>query len=67
MKKQEKINKSLGQLVVTFQLMTALTDLLIADSNLLLYFSESKLYCSTHLPEFVVIYVCGLLRKSKVF
>ena len=28
---------------------------------------ESKLYYSTHFPEFVVIYVCVLLCKSKVF
>ena len=32
----------IGRLVVRFQLMTALADLLIGDSALLLYFSESK-------------------------
>ena len=32
----------IGRLVVRFQLMTALADLLIGDSALLLYFSESR-------------------------
>ena len=53
--------------------MTALADLVIGDSTLLLYFSdsslgkESKLYYSTHFLEFVVTYVCVLLCKSKAF
>ena len=37
--------------IVRFLLMTAL----------------AKLYYSTHCPEFVVIFVCVLLCKSKVF
>ena len=54
--------------------MTALVDLLIGDSTLLLYFSESrtqreesKLYYSTHFPKFVVIYICVLLLSQKFF
>ena len=52
--------------------MTALVGLLIGDSGLLLYFSESRTRSenSTIAPifsEFVVIYVCVLLCKSKAF
>ena len=53
--------------------MTALEDLLIGDSALLLYFSESRARSQnstivyTHFLEFVVIYVCVLLCKLKVF
>ena len=50
--------------------MTDLADLLIGDSALLLYFSESRTRSqnySTHFPEFFVSYVCVLLCKSKVF
>ena len=36
------MNKSLRRLVVRFLLITALADLLIGDSALLLYFSESR-------------------------
>ena len=49
---------------------TALADLLIGGSALLLYF-ESKTRCwnSTHVSEFAVVYVCVcvLLCKSNVF
>ena len=49
----------------------SLADLLIGDSALLLYFSESRIRSrnSTIVPifqNFVVIYVCVLLCKSKV-
>ena len=57
--------------VVRLLLMTALADLLIGDSTLLLYFSESRTRCrnSTIVPIFqnLLLFVCVLLCKSTVF
>ena len=67
------MDKRLCQLLVKFLPLIALTDTLIGDSALLLYFSEFRIrsrnfaIVATHFPEFVVIYVFVLLCKSKVF
>ena len=67
------MNKRLCRLKVRFLLITDLADLLIGDSALLLlYFGESRTRSRNSaivpiFPEVVVIYVCLLLCKSKVF
>ena len=65
------MNKLLCRLVVRFLLMTALADLLIGDSALLLYFSESRTRSrnSTAVPIFqnLSLFMSVLLCKSKVF
>ena len=57
--------------VVSLLLMTALADLLIGDSTLLLHFSESRTRCqnSTMVPIFqnLLLVMSVLLCKSKVF
>ena len=67
------MNKRLCRLKVRFLLITDLADLLIGGSALLLlYFGESRTRSRNStivpiFPEVVVIYVCLLLCKSKVF
>ena len=69
-KQKNKTNKWLYRLVVRFLLMTALADLLIGDSALLLYFSESRTRSRNstgvpifqNLPLFVSVFYCVSLK-----
>ena len=65
------MNKLLRQLILRLLLTTASANLLIADSALLLYFSESRTRSqnSTIVPIFqnLLLFMCVLVCKSKVF